>query len=144
MLTEKDALWKELAAYARDCSWRAGSGLARAMEQNAFTGWERVFAAVENSRIAGYCTLAERDCLPDVPYTPYIGFVFVGEPYRGKRLSRQLLKAAMGYAQKLGFEKVYLVSDHQGLYEKYGFVRVDEKPAPWNPETMETVFMHRL
>lgn len=143
-LTEKSPLWEELIAYAGSCSWRAGRELAEAMRENRFQDWERVFAAVENGRIAGYCTLAKRDCIPDVPYTPYIGFVFVGEPYRGKRLSRQLIGTAMEDARRLGFKEVYLVSDHRGLYEKYGFVRVDERPAPWNPETMETIFMHRL
>jgi len=40
----------------------------------------------------------------------------------------------------LGFDKVYLVSDHVNLYEKYGFVKIDEKEAPWG--AMETIFMH--
>lgn len=143
-LTKKDALWQELAAYARECSWRAGRELAEQMQKDSFSGWERVFAAFEGGKPAGYCTLKKRDCIPDLPYTPYIGFVFVGEPYRGKRLSQRLLETAMGYARGLGFREVYLISDHQGLYEKYGFARVDEKPAPWNPQTMETIFIHRL
>ncbi|MCI8441542.1 MAG: GNAT family N-acetyltransferase [Provencibacterium sp.] len=143
-LTEKDALWRETAAYARGCSWRAGKELAQQMGQGAFTGWERVFAAFEGEKPAGYCTLKKRDCILDLPYTPYIGFVFVGEPFRGRRLSQRLIAAAMDYARELGFGEVYLISDHQGLYEKYGFVRVDEKPAPWNPQTFETIFMHRL
>jgi len=39
---------------------------------------------------------------------------------------------------------VYLVSDHVNLYEKYGFVKIDEKPAPWNPDAMETIFMRLI
>lgn len=140
-LTSADAAWATVAAYAEACSWSAGPLLARNMRSESYRDWERVFAAVtEGGDIAGYCTLAARDCLPDVPYSPYIGMVFVGEPYRGHRLSERLLRSASDYAASLGFSRVFLVSDHAGLYEKYGFLKADERPAPWNPEQMETVF----
>ena len=86
--------------------------------------------------------LVVTDCIPDVSYTPYISFVFVGEEYRGKRLSENMIRCALKYAKELNFERVYLVSDHENLYEKYGFVKIDEKSAPWNPDTLETIFMH--
>ena len=66
--------------------------------------------------------------------------MFVGEPYRGKRLSQILINFVLVYAKGLGFDKVYLVSDHINLYEKYGFIKVDKKPDPWNPDTMETIY----
>ena len=137
-----DMLSESVAEYADNCSWGAGSILAKQMRQNEFNDWEKVFVAIENSNIAGYCTLAADDCIPDIPYTPYIGFLFVGEEYRGNRLSEELIRCTLKYAKELGFERVYLVSDHAGLYEKYGFVKTDEKPAPWNPDTMETIFVH--
>lgn len=140
-LTSTDAAWTAVAAYAEACSWSAGSLLAQNMRSESYHDWERVFAAFTDSGdIAGYCTFAAEDCLPGVLYTPYIGMVFVGEPYRGRRLSEQLLSAASDYAASLGFPRVFLVSDHVGLYEKYGFRGIDERPAPWNPEQMETVF----
>ena len=142
-LTCADARWEAVADYAATCSWGAGSLLAQRMRSGAFNDWERVFAAfTDDGELAGYCTLAAEDCLPDVPYTPYIGMVFVGEPHRGHRLSEALLKTASDYAASLGFCRVFLVSDHVGLYEKYGFQKIDERPAPWNPERTETVFFH--
>jgi N-acetylglutamate synthase-like GNAT family acetyltransferase len=99
---------------------------------------------LDGSRMAGFCTLSETDCLPDVEYTPCISYVFVGEPYRGNRLSQRLISSALDYAGELGFQEVYLISDHVGLYEKYGFVGVDRKPAPWNPQVMETIFIHSV
>lgn len=136
--------WLTLADYAQSCSWRAGASLAQAMRSGSFQPWERVFAALDGETIAGYCTLAERDCLEDVPYSPYIGYVFVDEAYRGQRLSQRLIESALAYAGTLGFEKVYLVSDLQGLYEKYGFIPIDARPAPWNPNEMETIFMRAI
>jgi hypothetical protein len=56
------------------------------MEQNKFTEGERVFVAIDNDNIAGYCSFVKNDCIPDVKYTPYISCIYVGNQYRGKRL----------------------------------------------------------
>ncbi len=139
-LSFSDNLWQVVADYAHRCSWRAGAALAEKMKGNHFSEWERVFAAIDGEQIAGYCTLTKTDCIPDIAYTPYIGFVFVGEKYRGNCLSRELIITALAYAKGLGFDKVYLVSDHVNFYEKYGFTEVDKKEAPWG--AMESIFMH--
>lgn len=133
-------MWESTIEYAQNCSWKAGPSLAKKMREGWFTDWEKVFVALDNGKVAGYCTLTKTDCIPDISYTPYIGYIFVGENYRGKRLSEKLIAAALSYAKNLGFDKVYLVSDHINLYEKYGFLKVDEKMAPWG--AMETIFMH--
>ena len=130
-LTAADAEWNVLADYAENCSWGAGRTLAEEMRQNHFTGWERVILAEDQGHIAGYCTVSGTDCISDVPYTPYIGMLFVGEEYRGKRLSQRVIDDASEYLKELGFSEVYLVSDHENLYEKYGFQVIDEKMAPW-------------
>lgn len=126
-----DDLWELVIGYAKDCSWSAGSFLAKQMKENGFTDWERVFVATDGLQICGYCTLAKTDCIPEVEYTPYIGYMFVGEEYRGHRLSEQLIKKALDYAKSIGFEKVYLVSGENGLYEKYGFIKIDDKKDYW-------------
>ncbi|MCL2343969.1 MAG: hypothetical protein FWC62_08765 [Firmicutes bacterium] len=73
-----DTLWEPLADYAERCGWSAGPTLARRMRQNGFSERERVFVALSGGDIAGYCILTNEDCIPNAPYTPYIGFVFVG------------------------------------------------------------------
>ena len=70
--------------------------------------------------------------------------MFVEEGYRGHRLSQRLIQAALQEAKRLGYPAVYLISDHEGLYEKYGFVPVDAAPAPWNPAKTETIFRYDL
>jgi len=57
-------------------------------------------------------------------------------------LSQELISYAMSYLKALGFHQVFLVSDHENLYEKYGFKVIDRKPAPWG-ET-EKIYMHIL
>jgi len=142
LLTENDELWEEVVRYAAGCSWRAGSALASAMESGVFSEWERVIAAHEDGQICGFCTVAEKDCIPNLPYTPYIGYVFVDENCRGKRLSGQMIRFAMDYLKQLGFCRVYLISDHENLYEKYGFSVVDRAASPWG--SVEKIYRQAL
>lgn len=115
-------LWDETIALAANCSWRTGPYLAEKMADNDFAGWERVFAVCVDGEVAGFCTLSEKDELPpEYEFTPFIGFVFVDEKYRGKRLSERMINAAASYAHGLGYDKVYVMSGEVGLYEKYGF-----------------------
>ena len=37
-----------------------------------------------------------------------------------------MIETVIDYARTLGFQRVYIPSDMVGLYEKYGFVRIDE------------------
>ena len=130
--------WERLAVFAENCSWRAGAFLARDMRNGMFTGWERVFAAMDGEQFAGFCTLARKDCIENLPYTPYIGYVFVSEPYRGQRLSQRMISTAVEYARSQGFDGVFLISDHENLYEKYGFEVIDRQVAPWGE--MEKIY----
>ena len=142
ILSHSSPLWESVADYADACSWSAGKALARDMRNGAFTDWERVIAALDEGRVCGYCTATKTDCIPDVPYTPYIGFVFVDEAYRGNRLSQKLIQSAMAYLKSVGFDRVYLTSDHENLYEKYGFTVIDRKTALWGAE--EKIYFQKL
>ena len=101
-ITVSDELWDIVKKYAENCSWRAGKSLAENMNNNAFTDWERVIIAVDKENICGFCTVAKTDCIPDVVYTPYIGYLFVDEAYRGNRLSEKLIQYAMSYLKSVG------------------------------------------
>jgi hypothetical protein len=86
---QSDEWWKKTMDYAKNCSWNTEKSLAKQMKGNDFSDWERVFIALENENITGYCKFVKKDCILNVDYTPYIGFVFVGEPYRGNRISEK-------------------------------------------------------
>ena len=126
-MTDTHEKWESAADFAEKCSWRAGKYLAELMRGSSFRDWERVFAAFEDGRPVGFCTLTEKDELaPEYPYTPLIGFVFVDEAHRGKRISEKLIRAVREYAKTIGYDKVYIMSGEKGLYEKYGFSRMGE------------------
>jgi len=114
--------WKATADFAMNCSWRAGGYLAKLMYENAFAEEERVLVALVDGNIAGFCTYAKKDELPEeYDFTPFIGFMFVDEKYRGNRLSEKLIQAACNQAANDGFHRMYIMSGEIGLYEKYGF-----------------------
>ena len=134
-----DMRWDAARNYIANCGWDGGPHLANLMAAG-FTDWERLFLALDHGRIAGYCTLQKDDYLPDLDYTPYVRFVFVDEAYRGARLSEQLCATAIAYARSLGFDRVYLTTDHVGLYEKYGFTKIGAEPD--EEGSLESIFMH--
>ena len=141
-ITASDEMWNKVKSYAYNCSWKAGKSLAKAMMNNDFKDWERVIVAFDNNEICGYCTVAKTDCIPNLIYTPYIGYLFVDEECRGNRLSQKLIVYSMKYLKSIGFNKVYLVSDHENLYEKYGFKVIDRKMSPWGSE--EKIYIQEL
>jgi len=120
------ALWEKLTDYAENCSWIAGKHLAKMLRENRFSEWEAVFAAMEGDEIAGYCTFLKEDYYPENRYWPWISSLFVGEAFRGKRVSHLMIAEAERYAAGCGFEKVYIPSDMTGFYEKCGYRKMDE------------------
>lgn len=120
-------LWERTTSFAQQSSWRAGPFLARRMAANDFMDWERVIVAVDHDEIVGYCTLTEKDELPEpCPYAPFMGFVFVDERHRGHRISEQMINKTLAYAKEIGYQTVYLMSGERGLYEKYGFEKIGD------------------
>ena len=136
-----EELWAKTALYAENCSWQpTGEYLSKKMKNHEFSDWERVFVAIKNDHIVGFCTLSKTSSVfCDLP-VPILGFVFVGESYRGNQISRQLCLSAIEYAKTVGFDQVYLYSDLVNFYEKYGFVKIDEKEAPWGVK--QSIYVH--
>ncbi len=125
LMTEGHEYWNRTISFAENCSWKAGSFLAKRMIENEFQKWERVCAACVDGEVAGFSTFSQKDELSEqYGFAPFIGFVFVDEKYRGRRLSEKMIQSIISYAKELGYEKIYIMSGEKGLYEKYGFVKL--------------------
>lgn len=120
-LDETSEDWNKYAKKISEVSWRAGTSLAEKMNNRFFSDWERVIVGISGDELACFCTVSKEDGLTDNSFTPFIGYVFVGETYRGKRVSEQLLSYTETYLKELGFQSIYIVSGEIGLYEKYGY-----------------------
>ena len=125
-LQSNSNLWNQTIAYANNCSWNVGRHLAKLLEQDDFQDFEGVFIALIGNNIIGFCTFLETDYYPENRYFPWISSIFVDEEYRGNRISEKLIQSAINHARIFGFDKVYIPSNIIGLYEKYGFCKIDE------------------
>ncbi|MCH5317724.1 MAG: GNAT family N-acetyltransferase [Eubacterium sp.] len=116
----------KVEADIRNSSWVGGARLADMIKNNEFSEWETAFLAIADNQIVGFCTILKEDYYPENMYSPWISNVFVDDKYRGNRISERLIDFAARYAKEHGFDKVYIPTDIIGLYEKYGFTKIDE------------------
>ena len=110
--------------------WTAGQYLHTLLREDRFRGLygdsSQVLLLADGSCLAAFCTLAERDDIPDTDRTPWIGFVYTFPEYRGRRLMGKLISRAKELARAEGKDTAYISTDHEGLYEKYGAVYESE------------------
>jgi len=125
-----EPMWDQVTDYVGHCEWDVAPILWQRMRARLFDEWERVFVALDDGAIVGYCAFSQVDYIEDTGYGPFIGYVWVEPRCRGHRVSQQMIEVVLGYARGLGFGCVYVLSGHEGLYEKYGFVLVDKLPLP--------------
>ena len=111
-------------AQLRLCDWGAGPFLCELIDGEKFFDTlgvtSKLLLLTDGDRLVSFCTLAERDDIPDTELTPWVGFVYTYPEYRGRRCFGQLLEEAERLAAEAGFDALYISTDHIGLYEKYG------------------------
>lgn len=103
----------------------------RIFRKNADSGncilFSKIMWALHDGDIAAFCTFSNRDELPpEYDFSPFVGFVFVDEKFRGRRLSGKLIEAACGLAREQGFTAIYLMSGEVGMCEKHGFRKIGD------------------
>ena len=136
-ITKNNKLRNILIQYCKDCPRKAWPILAQKINENKFLDWEKIFVTTEKDNIIWFCTFTKEDWIPDCDYSPFVWFIFVDEKYRWNRISEKMINAVEDYAKTLNFEKLYIVSDHTWLYEKYWFEKCDEKKDEmWCKETI--------
>lgn len=129
---------EELTGKIAACDWSAARFLAELLVKGTFEatlgGWGQLFLLMDGEKIVSFATLTGQDAIRDESLTPWIGFVFTQPEYRGNRYSQQVLAHAEAAAAKLGYGKVYLETDHVGLYEKYGYIYRENRTDCWGED----------
>ncbi len=77
-------------------------------------------------KIIGCALLLTNDIISRQDLYHRVGCLFVEEAERGRAYGRRLLDHALLQAGQAGFPKAYLTTDHDGYYEKYGWIRMDD------------------
>ena len=105
--------------------WRAGAFLNRLLTEGSFFDAvgenSDVLLLTEGDELISYCTFAEKDDIQPTELTPWVGFVYTFPEHRGHRYAGLLFDEVERLAREKGVDKVYLSTNHEGLYEKYGW-----------------------
>lgn len=81
-------------------------------------GW---YLCLNNAKIIGGLGVIENDFHERKDLTPNICAVYVEENYRNNGIAGKLLNIAVTDLKKHSISPVYLITDHIGFYERYGF-----------------------
>lgn len=121
------------------CDWGAAHYLAELLRKNTFMetlgGSGKLYLMIEGNDLVSFVTLTKQDCIADMTMVPWIGFVYTRPEYQGHRYSEKLIYIACKEARKNGYEKVYVATDHIGLYEKYGFTYLENRLDVWGEDS---------
>lgn len=61
---------------------------------------------------------------------PWLACVYVESSHRGKRLSELMFEHAKTEAATAGYKEVFLTTDHDNFYEKFGWARMEDGYGP--------------
>ncbi len=120
--TEDKAHW---LAEMKRCDWGAGQYLCQLLTENKLKDLvgetALVLMLVEEDKLVSFCTFAPFDDIQPTDLTPWIGFVYTYPEYRGHRYAGQLFAYAENLAAVMEKEYIYISTNHENLYEKYGY-----------------------
>lgn len=81
-------------------------------------GW---YLCLDGEKIVGGMGAIENDFHDRKDLTPNICAVYTEEAYRGQGVAGRLLDLAVEDLRAKGISPVYLLTDHTGFYERYGW-----------------------
>ena len=81
---------------------------------------------LDREKLIGFISIFPTDGDERTDLTPWYATMFVKEEYRGRGYSKILNDAILQEAKKRGFETIYLKSDLNGYYEKFGAVYMQD------------------
>lgn len=105
--------------------WGAGQYLYQLLKENSLKKMvgetTLVPMLVDEDKLISFCTLAPLDDIQPTDLSPWIGFVYTFQQYRGHRYMGLLLDYVESISTVMGKEYIYISTNHTGLYEKYGY-----------------------
>lgn len=120
------------------CDWSAAQFLVDLLKKNTFNetlgGYGDLYLLMDGENLVSYATLAGQDSVRDKSLQPWIGFVYTAPEYRGHHYAGQILSYAEAVAASKGYKKVYIATDHVGLYEKYGYSYLENRIDCWGDD----------
>lgn len=101
-------------------------------------GW---YLCLDRGEIVGGLGTVDNDFHERRELSPNICAVYVEEPYRGRGIAGRLLELAVEDMRERGITPLYLVTDHAGFYERYGWELLG-LVREQGPEKMTRMYIH--
>ena len=109
----------------KESDWGAGHYLHKLLQEQKLKQLvgenTKVLMLVDEEKLVSFCTFADKDDIQPTELTPWIGWVYTFPAYRGHRYSGKLLEHAEALAEEAGMQNIYISTNHEGLYERYGY-----------------------
>lgn len=102
-------------------------------------GW---FLCLDKNRIVGGMGVIENDFHDRKDLSPNVCAVYTEEPYRKQGIAGKLLNMTVDDLRSKGITPVYLVTDHTGFYERYGWEFLCMVQGDGEPD-MTRMYIHR-
>lgn len=130
----QEALIQALAG----ADWSAARFLVKLLREGTFFetlgGEGSLFFLMDGEMPLSFATLTRQDSIRDESMQPWIGFVYTWPEYRGHRYAGRVLAHAEQAAAAQGCQRVYIATDHVGLYEKYGYTYLENRIDCWGDD----------
>ena len=142
-LRQKPELKEEAAAWFHD-KWKVPKeayleSIEAYLDHETEYGW---YLCLDSGRIIGGLGVIENDFHDRKDLAPNVCAVYTEEEYRCQGIARYLLDMVYNDMKSKGITPIYLITDHIGFYEKYGWeflcmVQGDNEPY------MTRMYIHR-
>lgn len=102
--------------------------ISNASRKDSIPNW---YLLLDDNIIVGCAGLISNDFISRMDLTPWLCALYIEEEYRGNAYGSLLIEKIKEDTLKLGYDYLYLCSDHVGYYEHYGFEKIGTGYHPW-------------
>ena len=96
--------------------------------QNKMSNW---YVLLDGDKIIGCAGIISNDFVSRMDLYPYLCALYIEKYYRGNNLGQLLIDRIKKDTISLGFDFLYLVTDHVGYYEHFDFEKIGTGYHPW-------------
>ncbi|MFR0822637.1 MAG: GNAT family N-acetyltransferase [Clostridia bacterium] len=102
----------------------------------------QTYIAIYQNKLVGIVSLWRNDLCARQDLYPWLAGLYVKEEYREKGIGTFLQNKAIESSRKLGYEKLYLITNHENYYEKNGWKFLEK--APLGNGTLVKIYEYSL
>lgn len=101
-----------------------------------------MFIAKCQNEVVGVVSLWRNDLLSRQDLFPWMATLYIKENYRNMGIGKKLQFKCIEEAKKMGYEKLYLITEHENYYEKNGWKFLEI--APLGDGRYEKIYEYKL